>query len=153
MEFFTKMVRNADLVVEKPFYQMNMNCIAFGCKVIKRNYQLSKNSRKKINYISTLHCAEIKKFCICRDVYRIYESADKDKLFDVLIKLKNKNVKFNNIFIEKHNVMNENPNFEQKYYSRTAKSINKTGHDSIKFITCLAYYDRTYYKKKQIFIV
>ena len=47
MEIFKKMVENAALVVEIPFYQMNLNLIASGYNVIKRNYQLIKISCKK----------------------------------------------------------------------------------------------------------
>ena len=39
--------------------------------------------------------------------------------------------------------MLENPEFEQDYYSRTAESIYKIGHDSIKLLKWLAYYDRS----------
>ena len=40
--------------------------------------------------------------------------------------------------------MNEYPDFEQDYYSRTARELYKSEHDSIGKMNCLAYYDRTY---------
>ena len=42
--------------------------------------------------------------------------------------------------------MNENQDFEQIYYSRTAISIHKIGHDSIRLMKWLAYYDRSYHE-------
>ena len=33
--------------------------------------------------------------------------------------------------------MNENPDFEQEYYSRTAKGIYKLGHDTSKLLEWL----------------
>ena len=47
--------------------------------------------------------------------------------------------------------MLENSNFEQHYYSRTATGIYKTGHDSIKVMKWLAYYDRFYYENFNYF--
>ena len=43
--------------------------------------------------------------------------------------------------------MLENPYFEQDYWSRTALGIYKIGHDSIRLMKWLAYYDKTYYEK------
>ena len=40
--------------------------------------------------------------------------------------------------------MNENPNFEQNYCSRTAKGMCRLGHDSIRLMRWMAYYDRYY---------
>ena len=40
--------------------------------------------------------------------------------------------------------MNEFPDFEQDYHSRTTKGIYKIGHDSIRLMKCLTYYDRSY---------
>ena len=42
--------------------------------------------------------------------------------------------------------MIENPDFEQNYYSRTAKAIYKIGHDSIRIMKWLAYYDRSFHE-------
>ena len=41
--------------------------------------------------------------------------------------------------------MLENLEFEQDFYSRTAKGIYKNGHDSKRLKNRLTYYDRSYY--------
>ena len=38
--------------------------------------------------------------------------------------------------------MLENPDFEQGYWSRTSTGVYKVGHDSIKLLKWLAYFDR-----------
>ena len=40
--------------------------------------------------------------------------------------------------------MLESPDFEQEYYSRTATGIYKCGHDSIRLMKWLVYYDSYY---------
>ena len=55
-------------------------------------------------------------------------------------------MKTNDILIEKYEIMLENSDFEQDHWSRTAESICKIGHDSIRFLKCICYYDRTYYE-------
>ena len=40
----------------------------------------------------------------------------------------------------------ENPDFEQNYWSKTAKGIYKIGHDSIRLMKWICYYDRSYYE-------
>ena len=42
--------------------------------------------------------------------------------------------------------MIENPGFEQKYWSRTATGLYKIGHDSIRLMKWICYYDRSYYE-------
>ena len=42
--------------------------------------------------------------------------------------------------------MIKNPDFEQNHYSRTATGGYEIGHDSLRLMKCLAYYDRAYYK-------
>ena len=42
--------------------------------------------------------------------------------------------------------MLESPNFEQNYWSRTATGIYKIGHDSIRLMKWICYYDRSYYE-------
>ena len=42
--------------------------------------------------------------------------------------------------------MLENPDFEQNQYSRRAASIYKIGHDSIRLIKWIWYYDRAYFE-------
>ena len=39
--------------------------------------------------------------------------------------------------------MNEKVDFEQNHWSRTAEGIYKTGHDSIRLIKWLSYYDKS----------
>ena len=39
-----------------------------------------------------------------------------------------------------------NPNFEQNYWLRTSKFIYKIGHDSIRLMKWICYYDRSYYE-------
>ena len=80
---------------------------------------------------------ELKNFCICVDVYKIYEGNDYTKIYKVLSTLKTKKLKVNNILIEKYKDMLENPDFGQEYWSRTAEGIYKIGHDSIRLIRWL----------------
>ena len=40
--------------------------------------------------------------------------------------------------------MLENLDFEQDYWSRTAIGVYKIGHDSIRIMKLVAYYDRSY---------
>ena len=39
--------------------------------------------------------------------------------------------------------MIKNPNFEQKYWSRTSTGIYKIGHDSIRLMKFICYYGRS----------
>ena len=87
--------------------------------------------------------AEQKIFCVCIGVYRIYGGNDYDKVYEVLSTLKNKNLKLNNVLIEKYKDMLENPDFEQDHSSRTAEGIDKIGHDSIRVMKRLTDYDRS----------
>ena len=77
----------------------------------------------------------------------IYDGNDYDEIYKVLSTLKNKKLKINNILIEKYKDMIKNPDFEQNYWSRTAKGIYKIGHDSIRLMKFICYYDRSYYEK------
>ena len=112
----------------------------------KRKHELSKIQRKKINFIERLKYAGVKIFSICVVVYKIYEGDDFDERYKVLSILKNKKLKINNILIEKYKNMLENPDFEQDYWSRTAKGIYKIGHYSIRLLKWICYYDRSYYE-------
>ena len=87
-----------------------------------------------------------KKFCICIDVYKNYESDDFEKKFEVLSTLKYKKLKINNILIEKYKEMLEIPDFEQDKYSRTAEDNYKIGHDPVRLMKWLANYDRSYHE-------
>ena len=83
--------------------------------------------------------AEQKIFCICVDVYSIYDGNDYDEIYKVLSTLKNKKLKINNILIEKSKDMIINPNFEQDYWSRTAVGVYNIGHDSIRLMKWICY--------------
>ena len=52
----------------------------------------------------------------------------------------------NNILIEKYKNMLENSDFEQNYWSITAEGIYKIGHDSIRLLKWISYFDRSYYE-------
>ena len=121
----------------------------FGCgyNVNKHKNKLSKIQRKKINFINRLKYAEVKIFSICVDLYKIYEGDDYDKIYEVLSTLKNKKLKINNILIEIYEDMLRNPNFEQNKYSITSTAIYRIGHDSIRLMKWICYYDRSYYEK------
>ena len=95
-----------------------------------------KYNEKKRNFIIRLKHAEHKNFCICVDVYQIYESNDVEKIYEVLSTLKKK-FKKNNILIEKYKDMLENPDFYENFWSRTATGIYKIGHDSIRIMKWL----------------
>ena len=47
--------------------------------------------------------------------------------------------------------MSEKPDFEQNYWSRTAEGIYKIGHESIRLMKWLIYYDRSCYYKMNYF--
>ena len=127
-------------------YEYEYTCFSCGYNVIKRKNELSKIQRKKINFINRLKYAEVKIFSICVDLYKIYESDDYDEIYKILSKLKNKKLKINNNLIEIYKNMLENPNFEQNKYSITSKGIYKIGHDSIRLMKWICYYDRSYYE-------
>ena len=42
--------------------------------------------------------------------------------------------------------MIKNPDFEQNYWSRTSTGSYKIGHDSIRLMKFVCYYDRSYYE-------
>ena len=65
--------------------------------------------------------------------------------YKVLSTLKNKKLKINNILIEKYKNVLENSDFEQDYWSRTASGIYKIGHDSIRLMKWICYYNRSHY--------
>ena len=127
-------------------YEYEFTCFSCGYNVNKRKNELSKIQRKKINFINRLKYAEAKTFSICVDVYKIYEGDDYDEIFKVLSTLKNKKLKLNNTLIEIYKDMIKNPDFEQNYWSRTAKGIYKIGHDSVRLMKFICYYDRSYYE-------
>ena len=69
-------------------YEYEHTCFLCGHNVIKRKNELSKIQRKKINFINRLKYAEQKIFCICIDVYKIYEGNDYDAIYKILAILK-----------------------------------------------------------------
>ena len=127
-------------------YENEYTCLSCGYNVNKRKHDLSKIQRKKINFIIRLKYAEQKIFCICIDVYKIYEGDDYDEICKVMSILKNKKLKINNKLIEIYKDMIKNPNFEQNYYSRTAIGVYKIGHESNRLMRWICYYDRSYYE-------
>ena len=126
-------------------YEYEFTCFSCGFNVSKRKHELSKIQRKKINFINRLKYAEQKIFCICIDLYMIYDGNDYDEIYKVLSTLKNKNLKINDILIEKYKDLLKIPDFQQDYWSRTAQGVYKIGHDSIRLMKWICYYDRTYY--------
>ena len=108
-------------------YEYEFTCIACGYNVNKKKHNLSKIQRKKINFINRLKYAEQKIFCICIDLYKIYEGVDYNEIYKVLSTLKNKKLKINNILIEIYKNLLLNPNFEQNNYSLSSKGIYKIG--------------------------
>ena len=125
-----------------------MNGLAFHADITETNAKTNsqKYKRKKINFINRLKYAEVKIFSICVDVYKIYEGDDYDEIYKVLSTLKNKNLKINNKLIEIYKDLLKNTDFEQNYWSKTAKGIYKIGHDSIRLMKWICYYDRSYYE-------
>ena len=125
-------------------YSYEWTCISCGFNVIKQKHELSE-IQKKINFINQLQYAEVKIFSICVDVYVLYEGDDYDEIYKVLSTIKNKKLKTNSSLIEIYKDMLKNPNFEQNYWSRTAKGIYKIGHESIRLMKWICYYIRSYY--------
>ena len=64
-----------------------------------------------------------KKFCICIEVYKNYESNDYNILYEVLSTFKNKKLKINNVIFEKNKDIVENPDFERNYWTKMAEGI------------------------------
>ena len=127
-------------------YEYEFTCFSCGYNVNKRKHELSKIQRKKINFINRLKYAEFKIFSICVDVYKICEGDDYKEIYKILSTLKNKKLKINNTIIDIYKNMMRNPNFEQNKYSITSTGIYKIGHDSIRLMKWICYYDRSYYE-------
>ena len=70
-------------------YEYEFTCFSCGFNVNKRKHKLSKIQRKKINFINRLKYAEQKIFCICIDLYMVYDGNDYDEIYKVLFTLKN----------------------------------------------------------------
>ena len=125
-------------------YEYEFTCFVCGYNVKKRKHELSKIQRKKINSIDRLKYAEVKIFSICVDVCKIYEGDDYDEIYKVLSTLKIKKLKILNILTEKYKDKIKNSDFEQEFWSRTAQGVYKKGHDSIRLMRWICYYDRSY---------
>ena len=132
-------------------YEKEFTCFSCGYNVNKRKHELSKIQRKRINFINRLKYAEQKIFCICIDLYMIYDGNDYGEIYKVLSTLKNKKMKINIILIEKYKDLLKNPDFEQNYWSRTAQGVYKVGHDSIRLMKWICYYDRSFYENVNYF--
>ena len=135
MKFYKNMLKIAVIVIETVFYHMNMN--------IPVSHAYSMYLKEKRSFRKY---AEQKKFCICIDVNKIYDGYNYDEIYKVLSTLKNQRLKINNILIEKYKDMLENSDVEQNYWSRTAQGVYKIGHDSIRIMKWICYYDRSYYE-------
>ena len=129
-----------------PSFEYEFTCFSCGFNVNKRKHELSKIQRKKINFINRLKYAEVKMFSIYVDVYKIYEGDDFDGIYKVVSTLKNKKLKINNTLIEIHKIMIENSDFEQNFWSITSTGNYKIGHDSIRLMKWICFYDRSYYE-------
>ena len=126
-------------------HEYEWTCFSSGYNVTKRNHELSKIRKMKINFINRLKYAEQNFFCICVDVYQIYEGDDFNKIYEALSTLKNKKFKMGNILIEKQKRMIDNQDFEQDYWSRTAKGMYKIGHDIVRILKWICYHDTSHY--------
>ena len=78
-------------------------------------------------------------------MYKVYESDDFNKIYEVSSTLKDEKLKINKILIEKLKEILENLDFEQNQYPRTATGIYKTGHDSFRLVKWICYYDRSFF--------
>ena len=94
-------------------YQYEWSCFGCGYNVIKRKHELSKIQRKKNISINRLKYPQLKIFCICVNVYKIYEGNEFDKVYEILSTSKNKKLKINKILIENYKDIDENPDFEE----------------------------------------
>ena len=102
-----------EIVTEILFFQTNMNIPVFRADIMYYNQNMNSLKFSEKKFINRLKDAEHKIFCICVDVYKIYEGNDYEKIFEILSELKNKKLK-KYILIEKYKDMLENhPDFEQ----------------------------------------
>ena len=122
-------------------YKFEYTSVSCGNNVIKRKKELTKKQRKKTSFINRLKYAELKTFCNCEDVYKLYECEDFDKVYEALSKL-GKKLKIKNELIAEYKKANKFPDFKQNYHSRLAVSKNKIGYDSVTLLEWMAYYDQ-----------
>ena len=148
MKLLKNMEKIVVIAIEILYYLMNMNLPASHVVIMLINEKMNsqKYKEKKINFLNRLRYAEIKIFSICVDLYKTYEGDDYDEIYKVLSTLKNKKLKINNTLIEIYKDMLKNPNFEQNKYSITSTGIYRIGHDSIRLMKWICFFDRSYYE-------
>ena len=127
-------------------YEDEWTCFSCGYNVNKRKHELSKIQRKKINYINRLKYAGQKMFCICIDVYKLYDGNDYDEIYKALSTLKNKKLKVNITLIEKYIDMLKTLILKKNKCTITSTGFYKIAHDSIRLMKWICYYDRSYYE-------
>ena len=76
----------------------------------------------------------------------MFEGDNYDEIYKVLSTLKTNKLKTNNTLIEIYKDMIIHPDFEKDYWSRTSQGIYKIGHDFIRLMKWICYYDRSYYE-------
>ena len=91
MKLYKEMEDNADNA------EYEYVCFSCGFNLIKRNHELTEIQRKRINFINRIKYAEFHFFCICVQVYKIFESNDFGKIYGVLATLKVEKLNINNI--------------------------------------------------------
>ena len=69
-------------------YECEFTCFSCGYNVNKWKHELPKLQREKLNFINRLKYAEQKIFCICIDLYMIYDGNNYDEIYKVLSTLK-----------------------------------------------------------------
>ena len=132
-------------VIEILYFHTNMSLLVLFVVIALTNESMIslRYNEKILFFLNRLKYAEVKNFSICVELYKIYEGYNYDKIYEVLSTLKNKKLKINNTLIDIYKNMIENPDFEQNHWSRTAEGIYKIGHDSIRLVKWIFYYDRS----------
>ena len=69
-------------------YENEWTCFSCNYNVSKRKHEITKIKRKKINFINRLKYADQKIFCICIDLYMIYDGNNYDEIYKDLSTLK-----------------------------------------------------------------
>ena len=86
MKLYKNMLIVVDISTGILFFHINMNGLAFyvDSTQSKENKNFLKLNEKKIIFIKRLKYAELKIFCICVDLLKIFEGNDYVKIFEVL---------------------------------------------------------------------
>ena len=90
-----------------------------GSRLLNQQNQLSKIQRKG-QFFNRLNYAVKKNSGVCIDVQKSCERNDKDSLLECSSISKNRKVKNKDVLVAEYENMDED--FEQNYYSKTAKS-------------------------------